>query len=307
MKAKVFISCGTMPGDENNAAFAIKEWLEEKGFVAHVAVGTQNLTDVNTGIIDQLRTSDYYLFIDFRRELLPSNNGTQGLYRGSLYTHQELALAYSFGFEKCIFLQQTLMESKGIGQYVLGNPRQFENHPDALAIGQQEVQARQWVPTYSRHLKPTKICPATPYYPIDYAYGPHRRCEGIWHCYIANTRTEDAASDVLVRLNRLSDVAGNNLPLQDRSRLKWSLASGYDRTIFPGDCEAFDAFAFDAGNWTHVYMHSSRDVWPQQPIIDKTGTYILDYQIFSKGFPHLELTIRLGVTGDQSTTSGKIA
>lgn len=303
MPAKVFISCGTMPGHEMDTATAVKQWLDQQGFVAHVAVTAQSLADVNTGIIGQLRTADYYLFLDFCREALPLiSGGKQQLHRGSVYTHQELALAYCFGFDNCLFLQQSDMESKGIGQYLLANPIRFKDYGEVLGLVQHEVQMRGWSPSYTRHLRPVIITRATPHYPCKFG----GRMVAMWHCAIQNGRREDAAVDTLARLNQVRDAQGNVLPHDDRSPLKWSLASGFKRTILPEDTERFDAFWLDTTNWTNVYLNSSRDVHPRQAIITTPGTYYLDYQVFAAGFPRRDFTVLLQVTGSDSTMGANI-
>jgi len=63
---------------------------------SYIAFKVQSLNDIMT-ITKELRSSDYYLFIDFVRRPTKS----QYLHI-SLFTHQELALAHHLGFKDMI-------------------------------------------------------------------------------------------------------------------------------------------------------------------------------------------------------------
>jgi hypothetical protein len=100
MTGKVFVSCGQRPPEETEAA--VRRLLrDEFDLIPYVASSVRSLGDI-TGITNELRSADYYLFIDFvRRKHRPYD------YPMSLFTHQELALAHHLGFqEQVIALQQ---------------------------------------------------------------------------------------------------------------------------------------------------------------------------------------------------------
>lgn len=100
------------PTKKRLVAESVKQWFKRKNFLPYVAIHAQSLEDVD-GIIEELKRSDFYVFIvfiDFRRERLPRSR-LFGLcdsrrWRGSLFTHQELAIAKLLRFSKVIFLQQ---------------------------------------------------------------------------------------------------------------------------------------------------------------------------------------------------------
>lgn len=102
MAGKVFISCGQRPPDETTIAHRIRDILKDKfDLDSYLAFKVQSFDDVMQ-ITKELSVCDYYLFIDFRREKL----GWRGKCRGSLFTHQELAIARHLGFSEIIALQQ---------------------------------------------------------------------------------------------------------------------------------------------------------------------------------------------------------
>jgi hypothetical protein len=93
MKAKVFLSCGQSKGsDEPVVTERIAQKICALGFECYVAVAEQSLRGLRENIFAQLESSDYLVFIDFKREELKVNGGLP-ICRGSLFSHQELAIA----------------------------------------------------------------------------------------------------------------------------------------------------------------------------------------------------------------------
>ena|ERR1700730_6729167 len=91
-RAKVFLSCGQDPDyDEVGVDKEIEVALGEQGlgfdvFFAPRAQRSNSLTEV---IFRELETSDYFVFIDFKREkLLPPNKDNTSFHRGSLEIRQ---------------------------------------------------------------------------------------------------------------------------------------------------------------------------------------------------------------------------
>ena len=95
MPAKVFISCGQASPAEKQITDSLAKWFSSQGFSPYVAIQVQSILDLNGGIIGNLKTSDYYLFVNLRRERLKRFPRSE--YRGSLFTNQELAIAYALG------------------------------------------------------------------------------------------------------------------------------------------------------------------------------------------------------------------
>ena len=77
MPGRVFISCGQATTAERGVASKLSAAFKRRGFTPYVAIAAQTIEDVNSGIIGRLKTSDYYVFVDFRRDKV------RGGYRGS--------------------------------------------------------------------------------------------------------------------------------------------------------------------------------------------------------------------------------
>src|SRR4029077_4936269 len=104
MKSKIFLSCGQ---NEREAPVAgeVEGMLTAApyGFQVYVAKKVQSIFEVTSGIIKELKNSDYYLFINFRREKLKCWRSES---RGSLFSHQEFAIAYALEFERILVVNQ---------------------------------------------------------------------------------------------------------------------------------------------------------------------------------------------------------
>jgi hypothetical protein len=97
MNSKLFLSCG-----QNEAEMRVARQIEQAltappyGFEVYVAKNVQSLFEINSGILTELKNSDYYLFVNFRR-------GTPRFWKrdvpGSVFSNQELAMAYALGFD----------------------------------------------------------------------------------------------------------------------------------------------------------------------------------------------------------------
>jgi hypothetical protein len=92
--SRIFISCGQGEvSGERDIAKQISKRLSEIGFDVCVATQEQTLRGIKENIFSKLEESEYLIFIDFKRERLVDSG-----YRGSLFSHQELA-------HSCIFRQ----------------------------------------------------------------------------------------------------------------------------------------------------------------------------------------------------------
>src|SRR5215831_3571838 len=66
--ANVFISCGDARAAEKAIAHEVAARLERMGFKPYVAVEVHDLRGLANNIYAQLDASEYFLFIDFKRE-----------------------------------------------------------------------------------------------------------------------------------------------------------------------------------------------------------------------------------------------
>jgi hypothetical protein len=94
LRARVFVCCGQrVDSDEVAVAADIASRLVSLGYDPYVAAEQQSLRSLRENIFTSLRDSEYFLFVDFARERLLAGDGTALDCRGSLFSHQELAIA----------------------------------------------------------------------------------------------------------------------------------------------------------------------------------------------------------------------
>src|SRR5208283_3911446 len=151
MPAKVFISCGQATPQERSVATALGAWFSANGYNPYVAIKVQSILDLNVGIISELKTSDYYLFINFSREAVKTSFFSN-FHRGSLYTNQELAIAYALGIDRMLLLNQRGCATEGVFKYMVTNVPEFTTHAEVLPLVQQAVHDAAWSPSYTRQL-----------------------------------------------------------------------------------------------------------------------------------------------------------
>ena len=302
MTGKVFISCGQGTTEEKDAANDVSSWLRSQGFYPYVAIEVQSILDINGGIIKELKSSDYYLFINFRREKIMGRDGE--FFRGSVFTHQELAIAYALGFDKMIFISQTGTKREGMFAYIGSNTPEFDSYDEVLSTVQSALQKAQWDPNYSRNLLVLNPHWSSP----NILYSDHTGQRLIKALYIEihNKRGDLGAVNTVIRLSHITDSHGQRIQSPDRSHLKCAgFASHYSQTIWPKSQVSYDILDLDMNNQSQVFLSSAMDVTPRQPIITKTGRYILEYELFSQGFPSSKFSLELNLKGNHNNTSAR--
>ena len=135
MNAEVFLSCGQKKGTPEHAlALKIAKEIRNLGFGVYVAVEQPSLKSLREEIFERLSNSEYFLFIDFRREQLLSQTGTKTEFRGSLFCHQELAVASYLQLKPLLFHESGVKEYDGMLGALQANSIEFstETHSSSL-------------------------------------------------------------------------------------------------------------------------------------------------------------------------------
>lgn len=303
MPGRVFISCGQASDAEKIVARELSKWFRDRGFSPYVATQVQSIPDLNSGLIGELKRSDFYLFINFRREKLASRR-SRNVYRGSLYTNQELAIAYALGFEHMLFLNQESAERGGMFGTIVSNSPEFDTVDEVLPLVERVVAQARWDPAFSRQL----IATGLRWTKRAVTYSDHVAWEGLQArerqarilvgCF-RNPRLDISAHDVAMRLKTIEDEAGSRTDSSDGTPLKVSgQYQSYSQIIWPEGAGEFDLLAVDAANPTRVFLNSKQDLDPRRPVVAAPGNYQLVYELVAVGFPKSELTVQLTVTGD---------
>lgn len=289
MAGRVFISCGQATDEEKATARLIADMMRSEGFDPYVATQIQTILDLNCEIIRELKQSDYYFLINFRRERIADSNE----YRGSLFAHQEFAAAFVLGFEKMLFLSQTGVRNEGMLRFIVSNTPTFENHSDALTAAGNAVRSAGWVPSYSRNLRAQGLRWGPL---VRYRDHTGQRPVQVLYVDIVNGRPDLGAMETVARLDTIVD-RGVARVSPDRSHLKATGYPGFAQTIFPRSHGAFDLLALAADRPHIVTLNSALDVSPRSAILSAPGEFLLEYEVLAKGFPVLRFGVHLRVRG----------
>ena len=305
MTGRVFISCGQRT-DERKFAKKLASWFRSKGFIPYVAIDTQSIQDVNSGIINELRNSDFYVFIDFKREEIGKDHKGNSVHRGSLFTNQELAIAYYLNFERIIFFQQVGVKLEGLLQYILSNATKFHDANDLLEKVKEAVKKRNWKPSYTRHLIP-KSLKWSKEVPLhrDHVENICLNCK-VLQIYIENKRDDIASFNTVARLDYYTKGNGRKKYDPDRTLLKATDQPGFNQVIWPNNYCAFDLLLIQRKIPPNIYLLSALDSHPRDPIIRKEGTYNLHYSVVAEGFPVLNFVVKIIHKGGFSTIKASL-
>jgi hypothetical protein len=304
MKSKVFLSCGQRPG-EKEVALKVGKLLENRGFDVYIAIDVQTILEINAGIIRELKGSDCHLFVNFIRE--PINGG----HRGSLFSNQELAIAYALGFERILVINQDGIRPEGMLAYIGVNSETFHDFGDCCDVVERALDRSRWTNDYSRRLHGGTLR----FSDEMIAYGG--LAGRFLYLDIRNNRPDIAALEAIAKMTEYSSAD----PLAwQRSRIRSPLKAtgrpGFSRTIFPNSHEAFDLLCVGsfirpdiqrqvpalsgalvpsptAYELPGVFLNSALDVVGSQRLPLALGVWLLRYQFFAIDFPVLQVCIEL--------------
>jgi hypothetical protein len=151
-RAKLFLSCGQNPKyEELDWGKKVASVLGPKkiGFDVFFAPTTQDSKSLTQVIFRELEESDYYVLIDFRREkLVPPFHEKSVYHRGSLFAHQEFALACYLGLDLAPFREEGVEPLTGVVGAVMGNAIAFNNRDNLVeCVGahiQGKIERQEW-------------------------------------------------------------------------------------------------------------------------------------------------------------------
>jgi hypothetical protein len=127
-RAKVFLSCGQNPKyDELRWSEKVAAALKRLGFDVFFAPRVQNSKSLTEVVFHELENSDYFVLVDFKREkLVPPFKDDSSQHRGSLFSHQEFALACYLGLDFAPFREAGAEKLPGMTGIVMDNATEFK-------------------------------------------------------------------------------------------------------------------------------------------------------------------------------------
>jgi len=288
--ARIFISCGqNKDTDEAKIASAIKIKTQSLGFDPYVAIDVQTLQGLKESIFAQLQNSEYFIFVDFKRE------------GGSLFSHQELALASYLDIEVLAFQESGIKKDDGIIAFLQTNAYPFADRsmlPDFIAA---KVQERRWDPHWRNELILERD-PKQHTDPYHVGFQKHTRYFSI---EVRNRHRNKVARNCYVYLEKAIKLEPRSeIPLK-AVEIKWAAYTLPNANIPPGTVRAFDAFFIihdrpEKLNISNMFTDAPSFVFPQ---IEGKGLYELQYVVVSDNFPAARGTFKLNLSGSLNLTT----
>jgi hypothetical protein len=306
-RARVFISCGqTKDSDELETAHKIRERLKELGFDPYIAVDEQTLRGIKENIFPQLRDSEYFVFVDFKREQLIPRVGQPdppSLYRGSLFSHQELALASFLDLELLAFQEKGVKQDDGILRFLQANAIEFSDRNLLPSVIADVVRKRNWNP-YSRA---ELVFKRDPKQYADSTVGMQAVAEDFrfYHLEVRNLHHRKTATNCYIYLEKAFKLDRPPIELPFKSvELKWTGYRWPSAHILPAAARSVDAFAILHRLPTHVKLISFSDspAFGSLPI-QSAGEYELQYALVSDNFPIARASFVLSLSDSLDRTT----
>ncbi|MGO9271518.1 MAG: hypothetical protein ACLQOO_14865 [Terriglobia bacterium] len=305
-RARVFISCGQRDDGEREIARRVKEILNNLDFEAYVAVYDQTLRSIREAVFEHLlNQTEYLLFIDFRRERI---EGTSE-YRGSLFSHQELAIASFLELDNdiLVFQEQGVMERDGMMGAFQANVSdaegtRFSDRSVLLERIEQRVQ-KKWRSDWRRKLA------------LEQADDPN--CEAVpqtcgttgyfFHIRVRNRHIRATARNCYAYLRSVKDTATGQITPFEAAELRWAGYYFPNAIIPPGECtRRFDAVWFDSSGPQYPRFNIYSD-WPRcLPGLQGPGSWELEYEVISDNVPGSTIKLPLDVCADHTVCFGQL-
>jgi len=281
-KAKVFISCGQQKGsDEVEIAHRIAERLRELGYEPYIGVEEQTLKGVKENIFGQLETSEYFIFIDFKRERL-STDSDEPVYRGSLFSHQELSVASFLDIPFIAFQEKGVKSDDGILKFVQANCIPFTDRHTLPNVIADCINQRGWSPHWKRELVLERN--EEEYVDATVIQNQTLKLARYFHIEVRNLHQRKLASNCYAYLESIEDLSTHRRNTLETVELKWK---GYvlpNATILPSSSRYFDAFFVFHDSPSTLHFNLFTDYTGYIPQVNRPGDFELIYAVASENF-----------------------
>lgn len=300
-KARVFISCGQANAGEKELAREIRDMVRDLGYIPYLAFEAHSSKALTDGIYAHLRTAEYFLFVDFRRERL----GAWGKHRGSLFSNQELGIASYLALDSLYFVEIGVERRAGILGAIQGNPIEFSDRSKLVDSIRKEIAVGAWRPTSRRELRvvrdPTQFeRAAAPAEVFGRAAGAGQRVAvRYYHVALQNLHDRILASDCRVQIIEIRNITVGKVTRPDPVESKFKHITWPAISLPPGTQREFDAVIVPEdpprmavlGIVNFPYIDSMSAI--QQYTLSGVGDYEIDLAVFSRDFGPVLLTLAL--------------
>lgn len=286
-RAKVFVSCGQREDyGEKEIAERVGKVLQDLGFDVYLGIKDNTLDSVRENLFPQLEDSEYFLFIDFKREELKTNEAEdrdgKKKFRGSLFSHQELALATYLEFkERAIGFHEQGVRREGLAWGQQLNSQEFCDRdalPDLVKeVVEKKIKQKEWNASWKAQLSLDRS-------PEEFG-GDKSDPPYVFHIEVTNQHWMRTAHGCRALLWKAEEIKTKRVLTTHNFELKWAGIQLPEATIVQGGTRSFDAFeirpeAPTVLEWSMAFTDTIK-VWPQ---ITEPGMYRLEFIVTSQNF-----------------------
>ena len=289
-RAKVFISCGQQEGPERETAETVGSILARLGFEPYIAVTEASLTGLKENIYRQLETSEYFLFVDFARERVEGIRDLTRPRRGSLFSHQELAVAAYLGLAWLPF-QQAGVERNGIMTFIQANAIRFDEASELPALVERHVREQNWSPKWKNALQIVRDSAESHDLGTQFGAGiPPVPCRW-FHASVRNHHERKVARGCVAYVTQVRTQTKSWVP--STLELAWAAFPEPVATIIPRSSRDLDlGFVLHERPDTFQFNHHSLSSRYNQPL-NGPGEFEIEYVVLAESFPRIAATMRL--------------
>jgi hypothetical protein len=307
-RARVFISCGqrkdadletitaenlTLATPELEIAKKIFEELRNLGYDPYLALEQQTLQGVKEAIFEKLKSTEYFLFIDFKREGLfkyGTINFDSGESRGSLFSNQELAIAAFQDFEILAFQEEGVKGKDGLLGFIQANCKVFSDRRKLPELVMAEVREK-WRSDWRNEIELERggfVDANTP-------QGPSR----FFHIRAGNKHKGRTALNCTGFVERIRNLQTGNAIIPESVEMKWKGVTKTDVHIISKSFRYLDAIVVShatpnlatIGLNPYIVDYSGYTDY----IISTPGDHEIDYVVFSDNFSPARGKFRLHI------------
>lgn len=293
-KAKVFISCGQADQREKEIGFKVQEYFRKRNFDSYFAEAVHSPEALTDNIFKNLKESEYFVFIDCRREKINENN-----FRGSLFVNQEVGIAAFLKIPTIGFQEQFILR-EGIINCQMFNCIPFGNIDDIISNLERET--INWDPQSVNELHMS----FDPMKNIEKSLQLNNHVDKLlsdwWLISVNNRNKLRIALNCMAYLSKVTDLNQNKIIAIPTIELIWSGLGNHLVNILPLGRREFDAF-FEIQTDRTIHFNNrqltSNSSRFQLPILFN-GEYELEYTIISTNFEEVKSAFYLKHPGNHN-------
>jgi hypothetical protein len=277
-KARVFISCGQLAEREKKIGLAVENYFKnERRFETYFAERVHSPDGLTENIFQHLRESEYFIFIDFKRNSIGIKK-----FRGSLFVNQEIAIASFLKLKGLGFVEKGI-KREGILNYQIYNAFPFKNETEILQILKKETQ--DWDPDSVNELQ-LLFDPSNTTRNITLSNTPGNPLSDWYHIEVWNRNKIKHAFACSAYVSKIIDVGSGMVINTPTIELVWSGIGDIAINIMADGKRELDAFFVTHNNGLiHFNQRALSTSNPKYRLPDlPQGEYLITYTIISDNF-----------------------